>query len=150
MQVKNLHYIHHSQTRDWIDWTGDWRLKKVDQLHLGKSLYYIDPRYIQRYMICFKTYASIISINRVNRLSALCRSQKEGHVTLRTSSWTFMNLSPRICKTHIQSKFAVYFAMSAIANNIKTCVANQQNIQTCKYVNTCIIEHGTNHHQFNK
>ena len=62
MQVKNLHYIHHSQTRDWIDWTGDWRLKKVDQLHLGKSLYYIDPQYIQKYIICFKTNASIISI----------------------------------------------------------------------------------------
>ena len=101
MQVKNLHYIHHSQKRDWIDWTGDWRLKKVDQLHSGKSLYYIDPRYIQRYMICFKTYAFIISINRVNRLSALCRSQKEGCVTLQTASWSFMNISQRICKKHI-------------------------------------------------
>ena len=38
----------------------------------------------------------------------------------------------------------MYFAILAIANNIKTCVSNQWNIQTCKYVNTCIIEHGTN------
>merc|ERR1712240_167195 len=52
-------------------------------------------------MICFKTYTSTISINRVNRLSALRRSLKEGRVALRTSSGHFMNISQRICKKHI-------------------------------------------------
>ena len=65
LQVKNLHYIHR-------DWTGDCRLRRVDQL--------------QRYMVCLRTYASIISLKSVDRLLALCRSQKEGRKTLRTSS----------------------------------------------------------------